>query len=91
MESDIERYIIRRFAAADRARVEAAIERVYEHAGAAGARVARCVLFLSLGDVDAVDRHAEHARVDWRDVVWWAEYDGGERQLRDFTRPFDAT
>lgn len=55
-----------------------------------GPRIARCVWWLAGRDDDALERLAHYAtaaRVDYRDVIWWAEYDGGETQLRDFTNP----
>jgi hypothetical protein len=51
-----------------------------------GARVVRCVLHLG-EDLDKLAHYAAAARVDYRDVIWWAEYDGGEQRLRDFSKP----
>jgi hypothetical protein len=51
-----------------------------------GARVVRCVLFLGT-DLAALERAATAAKTDYRDVIWWAEYDGGETRLRDFSAP----
>lgn len=51
-------------------------------------RVARCVLFLAQGDEEKLAHFVTVARTDYRDVIWWAEYDGKEDRLRDFARPF---
>ena len=51
-----------------------------------GARVVRCVLWLGT-DFAKLEHYARAAKTDYRDVIWWAEYDGGETQLRDFTKP----
>lgn len=50
------------------------------------ARVARCVLWLA-GDHARVGHFLQCALADYRDVLWWGEYDGGETRLRDFTNP----
>jgi len=51
-------------------------------------RIARCVVHLADGDIEKLIHFVESARQDWRDVIWWAEYDGGERQVRDFHDKF---
>jgi hypothetical protein len=48
------------------------------------ARVARCVMFLAGGDPVKLAQFTAAARLDYRDVIWWAEYDGGEILLRSF-------
>jgi len=50
-------------------------------------RVARCVLFLAGGDEDKLAHFVTAALSDYRDVIWWAEYDGQEERVRDFARP----
>jgi len=55
--------------------------------GPEGVRVARCVVHLAGGSLAELQRSAAAARLDYRDVIWWAEYEGAERQLRDFTKP----
>lgn len=51
-------------------------------------RVARCVIFLAGGDQSKLADFVAAALGDYRDVIWWAEYDGKEERLRDFARPF---
>ncbi|HEY1552483.1 MAG TPA: hypothetical protein VGG28_31865 [Kofleriaceae bacterium] len=53
------------------------------------ARVARCVIFLAAGDPAKLVQFADAARLDYRDVIWWAEYDGGDTPLRSFMQPLD--
>lgn len=73
-----------KFPPADRPQARALLEPLL--GGPEGERVARCVLWLA-SDLEALARHARSAGVDYRDVIWWAEYDGGETRLRDFTNP----
>jgi len=54
-----------------------------------GARVVRCVLHLAT-DLDRIADLATAAATDPRDVIWWAEYDGGERRLRDFSQGIES-
>jgi hypothetical protein len=74
-----------RFPHAHRAEARALVESI---AGTIeGARVVRCVLHLAKSNLAELARYAAAAQLDHRDVIWWAEYDGGEHQLRDFTKP----
>ena len=57
-------------------------------------RVVRCVLHLAGQDLDKLRRMHHAAQQDWRDVIWWAEYDhphNPEVQIHDFNRPFGAS
>ncbi len=57
-----------------------------------GHRVARCVVFLAEGSLDELAQYTEVARIDWRDVIFWAEYIHHEakhpEQVRDMEQPF---
>jgi hypothetical protein len=53
-----------------------------------GDRVVRCVLVLSGGDLAKLRHHVEQALLDFRDVIYWAEYDAAGR-THDFDRPFE--
>ena len=55
------------------------------------ARVARCVLFLANGDADELARMTTAALRDYRDVIWWAEYECGTVALRSFMQPLEQT
>ncbi|TMA36056.1 MAG: hypothetical protein E6J87_01785 [Deltaproteobacteria bacterium] len=39
------------------------------------ARVVRSIVFLAAGDFEQLERMARAAEIDWRDVVFWAEYE----------------
>jgi hypothetical protein len=55
-------------------------------------RVLRSVVFLAEGDLDALRRFARRAEEDWRDVVFWAEYEDHDapnpRRVRSMAEPF---
>jgi len=38
-------------------------------------RVLRSVVFLAAGDFEQLERFARASEIDWRDVVFWAEYE----------------
>lgn len=56
-------------------------------------RVARCVVHLANGDLDQLRDYAEVAKLDPRDVIFWAEYEDHDadrpRLVRDMEKPFD--
>lgn len=54
------------------------------------ARVLRCVVHLAAGDRKQLEDACRLALTDTRDVIYRAEYDKSERQVRDFTLPFEA-
>jgi hypothetical protein len=39
------------------------------------ARVLRSIVFLAAGDFEQLERFARSSEIDWRDVVFWAEYE----------------
>ena len=55
-------------------------------------RVLRSIVFLGNGNFEKLARFARSAELDWRDVVFWAEYEGHEsespRQVRSMQEPF---
>ena len=55
-------------------------------------RVLRCIVFLAKGKVDALKEMIATAQVDYRDVIFWAEYEDhsskSPRQARNFNKPF---
>lgn len=53
-------------------------------------RVLRCILFLSAGDADRVEHNLRRALTDYRDVIYWAEYDRNDNKINDFSKPFDV-
>lgn len=54
-------------------------------------RVIRCVLYLS-NDLKSLRENLNYAKLDPRDVMFWAEYDmsdtSNHRRIHDFTKPF---
>ena len=52
-------------------------------------RIWRCVLELSESDYDAVDAWVKKANADYRDVIYYAEYDNREVRRFDFSRSYD--
>ncbi len=52
-----------------------------------GPRIVRCVVFLANGDMSKLRHFVGQAVKDYRDVIYWAEYDPAGR-TRDFNQPF---
>ena len=54
-------------------------------------RVLRSIVFLAAGDFEQLERFARLAEMDWRDVVFWAEYEGHDaeepRKVRSMEEP----
>lgn len=61
-----------------------------EYKGAEKARVIRCAIYLANGSIDKLLQMIGSAQTDYRDVIYWAEYDRDDRQVRDFNLPFTA-
>jgi hypothetical protein len=53
-----------------------------------GDRVVRCILILSSGEIGRLQHNVEQALLDYRDVIYWAEYDAN-RRVFDFNFPFE--
>lgn len=51
-------------------------------------RIVRCVVFLSKGRLSQLREYIQLARIDYRDVIYQAEYDCQETRKWDFTQPF---
>jgi len=55
-------------------------------------RVLRCIVFLAKGNLNTLREMIAAAQLDYRDVIFWAEYaDHASKnpvQVRDFNRPF---
>jgi hypothetical protein len=54
-------------------------------------RVIRCIVHLMAGDAQRTSHYVGVATQDYRDVIYWAEYDADERKVRDFNEPFAQT
>jgi len=83
--------IIRDFPAADAAAAAAALEQLQEHEPEVfSLRLIRCAVHLSKGQFLALGEWIVKARADWRDVIRAAEFDRGDRRLRNFDEPFEG-
>lgn len=52
-------------------------------------RILRCAVFAAAGNLETLDRALDLARIDYRDLIVWAEYDNDfENRRRDLSRPF---
>lgn len=49
----------------------------------------RCVIVLAGGDIEKLRHYVEQALMDYRDVIYWAEYDA-ERRIADHNEPFET-
>ncbi|MFZ2644592.1 MAG: hypothetical protein WA117_26610 [Verrucomicrobiia bacterium] len=56
-------------------------------AGKSG-RIARCIVFAAIGNLEALRRYIQVADQDYRDMILVGEYDDMHRQLRDFRTSF---
>jgi hypothetical protein len=59
-----------------------------EYKGAAKLRVTRCILHLAKGGTDQLLQLIGSANTDYRDVIYWAEYDRSDQRIHDFNLPF---
>ena len=53
-----------------------------------GYRIQRCMLYLANGELAELKKMDSLARVDWRDVILWAEYEN-DKQRYDFNQTFE--
>ena len=53
-------------------------------------RVIRCILELSDSDYDSVDAWVKKANEDYRNILWYAEYDNRNVRKYDFSEPFSS-
>lgn len=56
--------------------------------GVTGDRVLRAMVFLAKGDLETLEQLIKLASTDYRDVLWQAEYDCGDKRRFDFSRSF---
>ena len=65
------------------------VEALETYRGAEPDRVWRCILYLAGGALESVGYFVDAANADYRDVIYWAEYDANDRRVRDFTQAFE--
>lgn len=51
-------------------------------------RVQRCIVHLAQGDSKRLAHFIAVATGDYRDVIYWAEYDTVDQRIHDFNQPF---
>ena len=54
-------------------------------------RVVRCIIHLSGGDPERISYFVGIAARDYRDLIYWAEYDKEDQKVHDFGKPFVQT
>ncbi len=52
-------------------------------------RIIRCILILSDGDYDAVREWVKKANQDYRNIIWYAEYDNRNVRKFNFNYPIN--
>jgi hypothetical protein len=93
LTEDVERFIARRFAPADREAARSLCASATIHDGTpAGPRLIRCALFASVGSLEKLRGEIEHLAIDYRDVIMAGEYvfeHGDPVRARDLNQPLD--
>lgn len=54
-----------------------------------GPRLMRCAIHYSNGDIEKLNQAFDIAKRDYRDLIFWTEYDGMEKRSYDFNRIFN--
>ena len=80
--------IVRRIHAEFPKEEESAIDLLRSYQGSESSRVWRCILHLSRGSIDLFLAQLKTAQEDYRDVIYFAEYDQHDRRIHDFSRGF---
>ena len=89
MTPDIEAKIAVDFSLAERQEALGVLRLLEDEMGPGEhSRVLRCVVSLAQGDLTRLFHFADRATQDYRDVVYWAEYDEHNRRVRDLNLPF---
>jgi hypothetical protein len=90
---DIHKRIEHDFGSEGAKRVTAALEQFIEsyqsnYGTRPSDRIIRCIVHLAQGKLDLLSHHTKAALGDWRDVIYWAEYDRKDDRIHDFRLPF---
>lgn len=59
-----------------------------DYTGKERLRVIRCVVQLAEGNPDRLLHFIRAAKTDYRDVIYWAEYNRNDQRIHDFNQPF---
>jgi len=54
-------------------------------------RILRCVVYLADGNINSLKAMIDLATIDYRDVIYQAEYDCADQRKRDFNQPFEQS
>lgn len=52
-------------------------------------RILRCIVYLADGNINSLKEMIDLAKIDFRDVIYQAEYDCRDQRMRDFSQPFE--
>ena len=85
LAKDIRNRIKRDFNADEQHSVESLL---LQYAGKEPDRVIRCIIHLSNGSYHKLKHNYKTANDDYRDIIFFAEYDEEDRRINDFTQPF---
>ena len=87
---DIEEKINRDFELPDEAALVLSVlgDFADRHPDLSSDRILRCIVFVADGDMGVLEKAMDLARLDFRDLIMWAEYDGNDNRTRDLTLPF---
>jgi hypothetical protein len=92
LPEDIYRFVEHHFAAGDRPAATALLAGAKLHdASAPDARMLRCALVASGGQLAMLQQYVDMLKIDWRDVIMCGEYKAEgifSVQIRDLSRPF---
>ena len=53
-------------------------------------RILRCIVFVAKGDLDKLGEAIDLAKIDYRDLIVWAEYDETLERVRDLSTSFPS-
>ena len=51
-------------------------------------RILRCIVCVAKGDLDRMGEAIDLAKIDYRDLIVWAEYDENLERVRDLSTSF---
>lgn len=61
-----------------------------EYCGPERIRVLRCIIHLANGDIPRLIHNIAAAKNDYRNAIYFAEYDLNDQKIHDFNQPFVA-
>ena len=61
---------------------------VLQHQELSSDRILRCIVFVTNGDLNRLEKAIDLAKTDYRDLIVLAEYDEKKERVRDLSNPF---